>query len=453
MSLYIGLHDDKFLFAKKEGYSPLPFNDDEINLLEHMNKEINIIDIIHDLGLNPTEYDLDNYETQQEIIYSWHNKYLDNNINGFSLPIWIENNEEYLTKLQEKFDNYINAIDVPSFRHEYNLLNDVKDICDKIIECYSDVLDDEEKSQLGMQKILKRFYDNEFLLSDFGKSYAFRGIAPFNKLHCIDYDDVYQLMNNTPLDFYRIRVGKRTTVFSKIEDILHIPYSKRNFVKEQRFSVEGCPCLYLGTSSFDCWNECRKPDIDSVFISGFRPNENGERLKILNLAISEPLIDGVYQKQLEARNSMARYLQNEMIRIFPLVIASSFSVKDDRPNRVKNEYIIPHLIMNSLHKCGFDGVAYLSKRVEVDIQYPCAVNVALPAYDICANKEYSDICKCFTITPPQKFLSLTHKTPVTYENYLFKTFKYKYKDDPLSIYENKYRDFAKCDNAISALYD
>lgn len=448
MGLYVFINNNTLKYTRKDGYNPIPFTSED---LKYVNTDSNfkIIDIVNDLGLNVKKNELDSYQTQQEILYSWICRFKDNNINGFNLPIAINKNDEYLTTLKRKFKGFITALDTPAFRHENNLINDVTDICEKIIECYKIASHDSESSLAIMRSIIKRFFDNEFLLCDLGQSYAFRGIAPFSKLHHTGYDIMYQKMMNEPLDFYRIRSGN--SVLSKKEDMLHIPYSKSNLVSEQRFSIKGRPCLYLGTSTYDCWMECRNPKLDTVFISGFRPNKKGEKLKILNLAISEYLIDGIYQKELDKCDSMEHHLQNEMIRIFPLVMASSFLVKDDKLNRKKVEYIIPHLIMNSLHACGFDGIAYLSKRANMDIQYPCAVNIALPAYDVCDNQEYSDICNCFTVTPPMKYVELAAKKTNS-RNYLSKIYNFMYKDLAFSKYEKMYPNFVNCDNVISDFY-
>lgn len=159
----------------------------------------------------------------------------------------------------------------------------------------------------------------------------------------------------------------------------------------------------------------------------------------------------MYNKQLDSYCSPKHKLQNEIMKIFPLVIATSFSVNDKNENREKVEYIIPHLVMKVLKDCDIDGVAYLSKRVEVNIQYPCAVNVALPAYDICDEREYSKVCDCFDVTQPRKITVLSEEKTDS-KNYLLNVFDNIYMDLSVKIYNDAYKNFAKCDNRITDLY-
>lgn len=53
---------------------------------------------------------------------------------------------------------------------------------------------------------------------------------------------------------YKCRENSKLFHFSK-DEMFHIPYEKRNLVGNQRFSLSGLPCLYLGGSSYICWEE------------------------------------------------------------------------------------------------------------------------------------------------------------------------------------------------------
>lgn len=376
---------------------------------------------------------------------------MNNNINGFELPIWIECNNDYSVKLKEMFDTYISSIDTPAFRHEEGLISEIKDICDDVFACYVEYTLNSNNALKMMRNILQKYYDNEFLVSELGKSYALRGISPFYELHHSGYDGIYELMLNTPLDLYRIRSTEKSDDISDYKDMLHIPYSKRKYASNQRFSLKECPCLYLGTSSYDCWVECRNPEFETVYISGFRPNDEGEKLRIINLAISEGLINGMYTKMQDEYFSPEHDLQNEMMKIFPLVIATSFTIRDNSKSREKVEYIISHLIMEVLKSCNVDGVAYLSKRVEADIQYPCAVNLAFPVYDINDCKEYGKICDCFKVTKPKKITDLS-KEETDSKNYISTVYSEKYTEPSLKNYEDMHKIFVKCDNRITDFY-
>ena len=60
--------------------------------------------------------------------------------------------------------------------------------------------------------------------------------------------------------FFRFRCGNNYDY--SINDLFHIPYSKRTLVNNYRYSIAGHPSLYLGQSTFVCWNELRKPDFN-----------------------------------------------------------------------------------------------------------------------------------------------------------------------------------------------
>lgn len=454
MKLYVILRGDSILRIEKGDYSPMPLTENELeNMRGKINAELGeVIDILDDLGIDEERDDIDDYDVQQSVLMRWINEFMDNNINGFDLPIWIECNKDYLAKLQEVFNKYMNAIDTPAFRHEKGLISDVRFICDKLLACYKEYHGSHDQAKEIMKHILRRCIDNKFLISELGKSYALRGIAPFYELHHAGYDNVYEVALNTPLDLYRIRSVKENVDLTSPKDMFHIPYSERYLAVEQRFSPKETPCLYLGTSSYDCWIECREPGLETVYVSGFRPVDKGEKLKILNLAVSEGLINGMYTKKSDDYLSPEHFLQNEIMRIFPLVIATSFSVKEKEENRERVEYIIPHLIMQVLREFDIDGVAYLSKRVESCIQYPCAINIALPAYDISEEKEYGEICGCFKVTPPKKFATLIENETIS-KNYISIVYDNEYTDPSLKQYKDKCDKFVRCDNNIIDLYE
>ena len=62
---------------------------------------------------------------------------------------------------------------------------------------------------------------------------------------------------------YKCRENSKLFHFSK-DEMFHIPYEKRNLVGNQRFSLSGLPCLYLGGSSYICWEELGRKDLSST---------------------------------------------------------------------------------------------------------------------------------------------------------------------------------------------
>lgn len=107
----------------------------------------------------------------------------DKNINGFMIPFEADNNEDYEKKLKDELDAFIREIDRPAFRKERSLVDDVKVICKKVIEAFDAAkLGDIKTAEKLIEEILEEYKKFPFAVSELDKSYAFRGIAPFDEL-------------------------------------------------------------------------------------------------------------------------------------------------------------------------------------------------------------------------------------------------------------------------------
>lgn len=236
---------------------------------------------------------------------------MDNNINGFSLPISVKNNEEYREKVEQTLMEYLSAINKPAFESENNLISDVKLICDGIINILDlAIAGHDHEAERNLSNLLRMYVNHEFGVSELNKSYAFRGVAPFEKLHSpVASEDHYRKMMSGDLTFFRGRVvdKNKNDEVKKIGDIISLQYSKKHFSRDLRFSSKGEVCLYLGATSYVCGQECRwDKQSQNLYMAAFRFNDQGKKLKILNLAISEPLINGIYHKGLD-RDEYTRY--------------------------------------------------------------------------------------------------------------------------------------------------
>lgn len=72
---------------------------------------------------------------------------------------------------------------------------------------------------------------------------------------------------------YKCRENSKLFHFLK-DEMFHIPYEKRNLVGNQRFSLSGLPCLYLGGSSYICWEELGRKDLSSTNYCGYSLKED-----------------------------------------------------------------------------------------------------------------------------------------------------------------------------------
>lgn len=381
------------------------------------------------------------------------------NLNKFNLPITIENDRDYFNRLKVVLNDYIDYIkSINGF-----CINSIKSTEQNVellitsLEYYYNA--DIYKARKNILDLLSKYVDNRFIVSNLNENYAFRGIAPFKDLYDENY--AYDQMNDTHLSFFKSRIGDNK--FNR-KDMLHIPFSKRELVKTQRFSIPGVPCLYLGTTSYVCWLEMDKPQ-DNIFnVSSYKIKKE---LKILNLVLDQMLING-HAAQVISCNSNKKTnnlnMLKTMIEIFPLICSTSFRVKNIH-REFKSEYIISQLVMQCIEELDIDGIAYTSKKASDSfISYPQCVNLALPIK--CGSKleinsesdEYGEICNQIYLTQP---VNLSEYLKIDRPNMFIKEQSYLnccFNDDFTSNIELaniniSYQDtiFSKFDNYIYSL--
>ena len=401
------------------------------------------------------------FDTKEEYQFAtWRDLYMDRNINVDTLPQKAETNADYEKKLFLELDTFLQELQKPPFVYETDLINIVKKNCCAIKAIFTSLKKGNQfDAEMLLKEMLKGFTENSLFYSDLDKSYAFRGIAPFPELHSDSsiYAD-YEKMMKTPLTFFRLRTKKPNTTcnISSLEDIVHLPYNKRDKASKMRFSNAGVPCLYLGVTSLVCAQEChwKIGDTDDIYASVFIPNDKGKKLKILSLTFPKELINGIQHSE----KSIAIKLQSEMIKLYPLLLATSFTVTDSQRD-LKYEYLIPQCLMKVMHEVGIDGIAYLSAQGKDGFQYPQGVNLALPAYDISDKKQFSKYCTMFDISKPVKFENqdcTEHKSYINsiYEKYLdgleFEDFSSKAYYNGTDIYYGE-TELSKFDNYLCSL--
>lgn len=348
---------------------------------------------------------------------------LDNNIKGFSLPIKVKDNEEYRKRLEEELDKYLNSLKHPAFISEEGLFKEVKNTCELILQVLDELIAERnEEADKKIEKMLNKFEGNSFFVSALSNSYSFRQSAPFSELRLPGYDQEYSKMLNTKLTFYRVRTKKKesSTNISEVEDMLHLPYDLREKAGNMRFSSQCLPGLYLGVNTYTCSKECRwDKETEELYASVFIPNEKGEKYRILNLTIPSSAINGIYRKA-DPNDEKKKPLWIAMLKIFPLVIAISFTV--EKEEEYKYHYLLSQSLMRVANKCGIDGIAYLSMQGEDEFQFPQGVNLAIPATDISENRRYSEKCEGFEISKPVKYQGQEEKNAQSYINKIYKKY-------------------------------
>ena len=156
------------------------------------------------------------------------------------------------------------------------------------------------------------------------------------------------------IKIYKARTSNQE--LRKRDDIFHLPFNKRQFVKNYRFSISGVPSLYLGSSIYICWVELLKPSFSDFWISKY---EFDPQKKIV--------IDFTYsiEEKINAFRSGAITLEtlNKYLLIWPLIIASTFKVKYSACD-FHEEYIIPSIILQWIktEQSEIIGLKYVSTK-------------------------------------------------------------------------------------------
>ena len=123
---------------------------------------------------------------------------------------------------------------------------------------------------------------------------------------------------------YKCRENAKLFHFTK-DEMFHIPYDKRNLVGNQRYSLSGLPCLYLGGSSYICWEELGRKDFSTTNYSGYSLKKD---IKVFDFLLPVSISD------------------EHQIRRIVLILACSLAA--NRESLFKPEYILPQCVLHSL---------------------------------------------------------------------------------------------------------
>lgn len=224
-------------------------------------------------------------------------------------------------------------------------------IFDKLIEVMTKsdfVCLDETEEELGVRtvdivqsisqdkkRILKfiDYYMNGKLSSCFHAFYLWWNNRPFNS-----YDDEYEKTY-----FYRMRERKKDEKAFEYGDLLHIPFDKRGIIGNQRYSINGFPCLYVSTSLYESWEELRRPHLQNLYAIAIAFTKS---LRFLDLRLA---------REIRSIDQLRAYLFR-----LPLILACSIKVMEDSAT-FKPEYILSQTLLHSIRK-DLDGILYTSLR-------------------------------------------------------------------------------------------
>lgn len=286
-------------------------------------------------------------------------------LNGFITtdlyaPYVVAKDADYYNDLRNKYSIiYDKAKNAGADSESLRIIEEYRDsICNAILLYYEGRI---TAANSKVNELVKHSIDNRFALSSMVNSDAFRGVK------------------GTELQLFRGRICKGGITYAA-KDMLHIPFSLRGITKNNRFSISGLPCIYIGNTSYVCWLELGCPIDGELAISPIIADDN---IKIFNLA--------VMNRDFFCLSDLDDNAVHSWIKLLMLMMATSYRVTEE--NRFfHSEYIISQAIMLACHELGIDGVAYYSDRTEDHVFASVAINIALLA-SYKYGQEYSDICK------------------------------------------------------------
>src|SRR6201996_1688617 len=173
-----------------------------------------------------------------------------------------------------------------------------------------------------------------------------------------EFNPIYTVPKNTI--FYRSRRDEKRS-FDK-GDMFHVKFEDRNKISTNRYSIPGFPALYLGESTYVCWEESDRHRLRDLWFSRI---ENQEELKVIKIQRFEDLLHEIDELSgdIEKLSHLCKYLI-----IYPLIIACTIKVKDQR-NNFTPQYIIPQLLLQYIATFKeadeiINGIMYLSSQVD-----------------------------------------------------------------------------------------
>ena len=200
---------------------------------------------------------------------------------------------------------------------------------------------------------------------------------------------------NTSLRMHKMRMDCPE---AKHKDFFHIPFNKLHLTKNNRFSLQGVPCIYYGSTIYVCWEELDRPIIENTYVVRAQL-----KLKFLDLSITPSYVAIDYNPQIlvhVTEEKLSNFNKNrafnfcQYLLMWPLIFASSVKVKY-RNSIFRPEYLLPHLILEWVKQNPqYDGIKYLSTKTTLLTpksiqQITNFYNCVVPVKNI-SGKEYSE---------------------------------------------------------------
>jgi len=241
-----------------------------------------------------------------------------------------------------------------------------------------------EKLSTAIIKTVELFYQGKI----------FEATNTFNSsLEEVLFDEIKALATiPATTNFYRARASGDKQ-FTK-SDLFHIKFELRHIVSTNRYSVPGFPSLYLGDSTYLCWEEFNRYRLRDLSFSRLA---NMRELKIIQIQRIE---DFLLELNTVHQNLQLTFLLRFLVT-FPLTIACSIKVKFPNGN-FKPEYIIPQLLLQYVSRNdSIDGIKFLSTKVGYSkLDGVSAYNYVFPVKTVDKRGFCNKLADLFHLTDP-----------------------------------------------------
>lgn len=201
------------------------------------------------------------------------------------------------------------------------------------------------------------------------------------------------------ISLFRIREsGNR---YLKKKDIFHVPFELRGMVRSQRFSINGYPCLYFGSSVYVCWEELNRPNFDNFFVSEFRLLRHSAKILDLTFDVNQS------KRILSNTNKDDEFYDYQVFKvcekiiIFPLIISCSL-IEKESTDIFKEEYVIPQILLEWVRDTNeIDAIQYSSVSLpDYNLNDSLFTNYVFPAKHYNPVGFCSHLAEMFELTDP-----------------------------------------------------
>jgi hypothetical protein len=212
---------------------------------------------------------------------------------------------------------------------------------------------------------------------------------------------------------YRIRADRAAAATKRLsrKDIFHVPFENRRRVGNERYSIAGLPCLYLGSSIWICWEELNRPEFDSLWVSRFR---FAEEAKVLDFGFPPIIASHLFRISRNKSEVTEGSTAPEELRLrfdekfiesyilcWPLIAACSIEV-ESKEGTFFPEYIVPQLLLQWVtQEQKVDGIRYFSTKTMPEDADPYAhYSCVFPSKMVASSGHCSYLKKKFYLTAP-----------------------------------------------------